>query len=244
MNKKPVRESSKRQEIREARRRRQRQSRLVVLLGIGGIALLVAVLVVVPRLFRPEVVENPRPMADFNMMGDPNAPVKIVEYSDFQCAYCRRHAEETEPLIVEQYVETGKVHLTYVPYGFAGNGAWPTPESGQAANAAFCAGEQGKFWEYHDLVFANQGGEASGALTNQLLISLAEDLNLDMGQFRSCFNDKKYADQIQAGIDQGNAAEVSGTPSFLINGKLIVGAQPFDVFQQEIEAALAAAGGS
>jgi protein-disulfide isomerase len=211
---------------------------------VAAAALVIAALLIYPNLKPAGEIAQPtteaRPQADFNAMGDPNAPVKIVEYSDFQCPFCKQFADETEQQIVDTYVSTGKVHFVYVPYG--PNGQWIGPESEAAARAAFCAGDQGKFWEYKDYLFANHTGENVGDFTDKRLQAFAEALGLNMSDFNSCFNSSKYDQKLQEGLTQGVQAGAGGTPSFVINGKSVVGAQPFSVFQQEIEAALAAAG--
>jgi protein-disulfide isomerase len=228
------------------RARRQQRQRLLTILIVAGIALVVAGLLIYPNL-RPagefvRVTPAARPNADFNTMGDPDAPVKMVEYSDFQCPFCKRFADETEQQIVDAYVATGKVHFTYVPYGPAGS--WIGPESQSSAKAAYCAGDQGKFWEFKEYLFANHTGENVGDFTDKRLEAFANALGLNMNDFRSCFNSNKYDDRLQQGLSDGRTLGIGGTPSFTINGKIITGAQPFSEFQREIEAALAAAGTS
>jgi protein-disulfide isomerase len=236
--------SGKRQLLREQRQKRERQQRLYVIVGIGVVAVVIAALLIYPSLTPVgniiKITPNPRPEANLNHMGDPNAPVIMVEYSDYQCPFCKRWNDETEKLIEETYVATGKVYFTYIPYG--PNGQYIGPESKDAAMAAFCAGDQGKFWDYHDMLFANQTGENVGDFTAKRLVAFADALGLNMSQFRSCFNGNKFADTLNQGLEQGKQAQIGGTPSFLINGSLIEGALPFSAFQQKIEAALAAAG--
>jgi len=245
----PEQKMSKRQMMREKRARQARMQRLGVIGIIVVGALLVAVALIYPNL-KPvgEIVTTDpgeHPMANFNAMGDPNAPIKIEEFSDFQCPYCARFHEETEWQIANTYVTDGTVYFVYRSFGsFIGQ------ESGAAAQAAYCAGDQGKFWEYHDILFANQTGENVGAFTDRRLQAFAEALSLDMDTFNSCFNSGKYADQVnQDGID-GKAAGVTGTPAFLltytVNGEekshFIAGAYPFSEFQTQIEGALAEMG--
>ncbi len=173
------------------------------------------------------------PQADGNKMGDPNAPVKIVEYADFQCPYCMRYWEDTEPQIIQTYVATGKVYYEYRSVGeFIG------PESAAAAAAAYCAGDQGKFWEYHDLLFANWTGENVGDFAQARLQQFASTLGLNIDQFNTCLNNGNYTARVNQDVSDAKAAGVRATPSFVINGKLLEGAQPFDAFQQMIEAAL------
>jgi protein-disulfide isomerase len=246
---------SKRQEMREKRTRQQRNNRIIaiVLISLGALALVF--LLIYPNL-KPvgqitTVEPNPRPQASMNSMGDPSAPVKIVEYSDFQCPYCRQFWQDTEAQIVENYIKTGKVYFTYRSMGnFVSRNSTDT-ESQDAAQAAYCAGDQNKFWEYHDILFTNWNGENQGAFQRKRLDAFAGTLGLDATAFKACMDSGKYVDRVaQDAVDGEKAITTApnydgqgfGTPSFIINGKLIGGAQPFSVFQQEIEAALAAAG--
>ena len=242
--------TSKRTRIKVERAKRQRQQRITITLVITGVALIVVGLLVYPTLKQAlapvgeivTITPFPRPQADNNAMGDPNAPVKIVEYSDFQCPFCARFAIETGPLIVEEYVATGKVYFRYVPFGPAGN--YIGTESKDAAMAAYCAGDQGRFWDFHDILFANHTGENVGDYTQKRIIAFAESLGLDLDKFQACFKGGDFEDKLKAGIEEGLQANIGGTPAFLINGELFTGAQPFQVFKEKIDAALQAAGGS
>ena len=168
-----------------------------------------------------------------NTMGKANAPVKLIEYADFQCPYCRRFWQETEPQIIQIYVSTGKVYYEYRSVGgFLG------PESADAAKAAYCAGDQGKFWQYHNELYANWTGENVGDFAKAKLSQYATTVGLDVATFESCLSSGKYAARVQQDVLDAKAAGVQATPSFLINGKLVEGAQPFAVFQKEIDAAL------
>jgi len=155
--------------------------------------------------------------------------------------YCERFYKETEKQIEDTYVADGTVHFVYRSFGgFIG------PESQAAAEAAYCAGDQNKYWEYHDILFANQTGENVGAFADRRLQAFAEALSLDMTAFNDCFNSNKYADRVQQDSVDGTAAGVTGTPAFYftytVNGeekhRLIAGAYPFSEFQTQIEEAL------
>lgn len=230
---------SKRQVMREKRRQQERMQRV----GIIVVLVVIAAAVVGGVIWSQRPVEGiveitpiARPQANFNATGDPNAPVKIVEYGDFQCPRCRDFWEDTEEKIIDEYVKTGKVYFEYHSMNnFIG------PESRRAAEAAYCAGDQQKFWEMHDMLFANQGAENSGAMDDNHLKAFAKTLGLDTAQFDSCLGGK-YGGRVSQDETDGTAAGIKATPSFLINGKLLEGAQSFSVFQQEIDAALAAAG--
>lgn len=232
---------SKRQEIREKQRRQERMQRILLIGGISVIALVVVAFMVASSLPRTySILDAPvveYPQANFNAMGDPNAPVKIIEYADFQCPFCRNFYEDTEAQLIDTYIKTGKVYFEYHSFGnFIG------AESARAAEAAYCAGDQGKFWEMHDLLFTNQGAENSGALKDDKLKALAAHLELDITKFNSCFDGGQQKGRVtQDGLD-ARAANVSSTPTFFVNGTEIKGAQPFSTFQQTIDAALTAAG--
>lgn len=176
---------------------------------------------------------RPHPNAQGNTMGDPNAPVKIIEYADFQCPFCLRYWQETELQIINTYVTTGKVF-----YEYRSVGAFIGPESASAMEAAYCAGDQGKFWEYHDILYSNWTGENAGDFSPEKLHQYALAASLDQNKFDRCLNQGSHASQVQQDVTNAKADGVQATPSFLINGKLIEGAQPFDVFQQTIDAAL------
>lgn len=236
---------SKRQQLRERRQRQQMMGRLMTIGGIVVVVVVLFVLIILPLMKPVDVVKATsltRPNVDFNGAGDPNAPITITEYSDYQCPYCRIFSEETEPQLIDAYVSTGKVYFVYRTLGlFIG------AESQAAGEAAYCAGDQNKFWEYHDILFANQTGENVGAFNSRKLDAFAQSIGLDMDAFNACMNSSKYADLVkQDGVD-GLAAGISATPSFVlsyvVNGetktRIIQGAESFTTFQNEIESALA-----
>ena len=172
---------SKRQQRRAKIRQSQMRSRMVTigLVVIG--ALMIAFVLIYPNV-KPvaEVITvdaGTHPLAEKNSMGDPNAPVKIEKFSDFQCPYCKNFHEQTEPQIVETYVTTSKVHFTYCSTGnwVSGNIGGGKTESEDAAKAAYCAGDQNKFWEMHATLFGNGLGEDVGSYTDRRLVSLARD---------------------------------------------------------------------
>lgn len=250
-------EMSKRQQRREQIRRKDMRGRIVgiVLMTLG--ALFVAFLIIWPNV-KPaasvkQIVPDPRPQANANSMGDPNAPIQIVEYSDYQCPFCERFYEQTEPLLVEAYIKTGKVYFTYRSMGnwVSANINAGRTESEDAAKAAYCAGDQNLYWEMHDLIFANVIGEDVGSFTDKRLSLIAEAAGLDMDQYNECYSSDKYQDQVDQDMKDGLAAGVQGTPGFVMTYKnaqgevitgLIEGAQPFSEFQARIEAALAEIG--
>ena len=256
-----IEKKSKRQQRREQIKKQEARSRIwMILLIILGAAFLVFAFVwpTIRAATRPieEVVTidpGTHPNPNDNSMGDPNAPIKIEEFSDFQCPYCERFHSDTEPLLRQYYIDTGKVQFTYRSMGnwVSGNIGGASTESEDAAAAAYCAGEQNKFWEMHALLFANVKGEDVGSFSDKRLKAIAEKVSgLDLEQFNSCYDSGKFKDRVDQDKADGSAAGITGTPAFLVmytvNGetktKLIEGAQPFSVFQQELEAALNEAG--
>jgi protein-disulfide isomerase len=167
--------------------------------------------------------------------GDPEAPVTIVEYTDYQCGYCGRHALQTMPQIQETYIDTGKVHyvLKDFPLSFHAN-AEP------AAVAARCAGAQDAYWAMHDHLFEQQTywGGLDKAKLPETFATYADVLGLDVAAFEACLASDEFDKAIEANLLEGQESGVQGTPSFLINGRLLVGAYPFEEFQKRIEAAL------
>jgi len=161
--------------------------------------------------------------------GNKDAKVTIVEFSDFQCPYCARHATETFPQIDKTYIQTGKVRYIFRHFPL------PFHEFAQkASEAAMCAGDQGKFWEMHDKIFADQTKMAVEDLQKY-----ASGLGLKIGDFNACLSSDKYKKVVTDDISLGTEAGVSGTPAFFINGTFLSGAQPFANFQQIIEGELA-----
>lgn len=164
-----------------------------------------------------------------HFLGDSNAPVTIIEFSDFQCPYCGRFYAQVEPRIRQEYVDRGIVRLGYWHFAFLG------AESQWAAEASECAAEQGAFWEYHDYLFEHQNGENKGAFSKDNLKQFAADLELDTVAFNECLDSGRYADLVQSFTQMGRQIGVQSTPTFVVNGVPVLGAQPFEAFQQVIE---------
>ena len=165
---------------------------------------------------------------DDAVKGDKNAPVTIVEFSEYQCPYCKRYVDQTFVQIKENYIDTGKVKYVFrdFPLGFH-------EHAKNAAIAAECAREQGgddMYWEYHDVLFEN-----SPNLAVDQLKQYATDLGLSTSKFNSCLDNEEYADEVDADMKEGSGYGVRGTPGFFINGRLISGAQPYESFEKIIE---------
>ena len=167
---------------------------------------------------------------DDPFMGREDAPVTIVEFSDYECPFCARFYQQTLPSLEEEYIKTGKVKFVYrdFPLGFH-------QQAEPAAIAANCAGEQDKYFEYHDKIF--NGGGAAGKSSADYK-KWAQELSLDVAKWEACTKDPAQRQEIQKDMADGAAVGVQGTPGFIINGKLVSGAQPFSVFQQVIDAEL------
>ena len=170
------------------------------------------------------------------VLGDANAPVTIVEYADFQCPVCKRAQTSIVANLEKDYVNTGKVKIEFRMFPIIGQESW------NAAQAADTAGDQGKFWEYHDALFNAQGAENGGNYTFEKLDALAATLGLDVQKFRDTLTANTHLDAIQKEKDAGDAAGISSTPTFFVGEKKIVGAQAYSVFKAAIEAELAKAG--
>lgn len=163
-------------------------------------------------------------------LGDVTAPVTIVEFSDYQCSFCRKFWSETLPQLKEGYMATGTVKFVFKDFPLNSH-----PEAQPAALAAACAQEQGKFWEYHDKLFDGQR-----SLGDEQYAVWAQELGLDVQQFTACLSSNKYQDDIEADVQEAAALGILGTPAFVVNGKVLSGFQPYSVFVREVEAALAA----
>jgi protein-disulfide isomerase len=252
---------SKRQDIREQRRKEKNRNRLLIILMVVAGALLIVFAMILPSIQNrqtsaqatqtvmnaaqaPVIPITPRVInATVNGLhiGDPKAPIKVDVWEDFQCPACASYSNETEPQIITNYVETGLVYYTFHMYPFIDGMGITGGESDQAANAAMCASEQDKFWDYHDLLFANWNGENQGAFADPRLVVLAENLGLDMAAFNKCFEANTYVAEINQDLQAGQAAGVQGTPSVFVDGTIVTpGYIPsYDQLAQAIEAALA-----
>jgi len=175
-------------------------------------------------LSRPRVEVMPD---SARLLGDPYAPITIVEFADFQCPYCRT-AEQTLKQVLEKY--RGQVRLSFRDLPLR----QIHPQAQAAAEAARCAGDQGKFWEYHDLLLANQG-----ALNPSTYADDARNAGLDVPRFQACLESGRFRPLIENDLQSGFAAGVSGTPAFYINGVMLSGAQPLSEFERIIESELA-----
>lgn len=159
--------------------------------------------------------------------GNDKAPVVLIEFSDFQCSFCRKFWQTTLSPIEKKYINTGRVRFLYRHFAILGK------HSVAAAQAAECAHEQGKFWAYHDRLFASAG--TPFAFTNGKLKGYAKQIALKAQNFNQCLDSGKYLDKVEGETAVAAFLGARGTPAFLLNGQLLVGAQPFEVFEAAIE---------
>ncbi len=164
-----------------------------------------------------------------HFLGDPNAPVTLVEFADFNCGYCGKWTQETLPLIDEKYIQTGKVRMAYVHYPILG------ADSMAAAEGTECAARQDSFWEYHNLLYTKQGV----GFTPANLIQTAGELGLDTTRFEECLTDFPDRALLENDIRLSQVMGVRGTPAFLVNGVPLAGAYPYEDFERIIEGVLA-----
>ena len=168
------------------------------------------------------------------ILGDPSAPITIVEFGDYQCHQCYNWFHNTKPTISQNYIETGKVNLVFVDLAFLGR------DSQKASQASYCAEDQGMYWEYHDTLYNFQEPQIDGGWANsERLKAFASNLGLDMGLFESCLDSGKYSKRVQYNIQQARDHGVMGTPGFFIVGpdgqQQLGGAQPYSVFKQILD---------
>jgi protein-disulfide isomerase len=165
-------------------------------------------------------------------LGDPNAPIIVIEFSDFGCPYCARFALETFPAIHREYIETGKVFWKYIPFVL---GIFPNGDL--AALAAECAGEQGvdRFWRRHDELYKEQQAWKSTRTPDVFFSDLARRLGLDVGRFEGCFDERRGAERSRAANRLASYVGVRSTPTFIVNGFPVQGALPIDAFRMVLD---------
>jgi protein-disulfide isomerase len=238
---------SKRKEIKESRRQRQRKQRLVIFGIIGIVVLLIVFFIAAPSIraaLNPvgtivQITPDGYTQTTGMSMGNPNATVKMEVYEDLQCSNCRNFSMEVQPQIVKDYVTTNKIYYTVRMYPFL-DYQTATQESHQSANAAECAADQNRFWDYEKMLFANWEGENVGSYTDKRLVAFAHSLGLDMNAFNTCFNSNKDKDRINQDLNLGVqlGTDQRGTPAIYINGKYVSNWN-YDNLKQLIDTALA-----
>ena len=180
------------------------------------------------KLTSSKLIENGSPI-----LGDPNAPITILEWGDYQCTYCHKFHESTLNNIKHDFIETGKIKLIFKDFPLNG------PDSVVAAEASYCAEDQGKYWQYHDELYKNWAGERTGWVTRDSLEIFATTIKLDLNKFNTCLDDHKYLEKINQTHEFGKRIGIDSTPSFLVfnNEQMIKirGNQPLEVFLKSFD---------
>lgn len=184
----------------------------------------------VPPPAPPPVVEIS--IDDDEVMGDPNAPVTIVEFGDFQCPYCRALWKSTLPEVKKEFIDTGKAKFVYRDFPLDNH-----PAAQVSAEATECAADQGKFWEMHDKMYAEQEKLGTGTIEygEEEIKLWAKQIGLDTVSFNQCLTSRKYKDEVAKDREDGTAAGVTGTPNTFVNGRKIPGVSSFAAFKKIIE---------
>lgn len=235
---------SKRDELRDRRQQERTRRTLIYVLITVGVALLLVAVLILPNLAPAgdfvTVTPATWPQPNRTALGNPQAPVVVEVFEDFQCPACRRFTESIEPVILQTYVATGQVRYVFMQYPFIGN------ESVQAAKASLCAADQDRFWEYKQVLFANQAGENVGGYLDNRLVAFAGSIGLNEGDFRSCLASDRHNDTITAEFQRGVELGTTGTPSVFVNEEHVApGFVPsVEQLSTAIDAALAATGES
>ena len=165
------------------------------------------------------------------ILGDPDAPITLVEFGDYQCHYCNVFFQSIEKDILKNYVDTGKVKIIFKDYNIIGE------DSVKASQGAHCANDQGLFWEYHDILYSNWTGENNGWASSENLAIFAQQIGLNMNKWSECMNKGSHSQIILKSNDDARTLQLTGTPAFFIinsEGEVskLFGAQPFEVFKR------------
>ena len=167
------------------------------------------------------------------IMGSPNAKITIVEFGDYQCTFCYKFHDETMKKITDEYIKTNNVNFIYKDFPLNGE------QSILASEAAYCAEKQNKFWEYHNTLYNNWGGENTGWITENVLLVFAKDVRLNLDDFSQCLENSEFRQKVLNNEQFGKNIGINATPSFLIFNDdevyRIIGAQPFEKFEQAFQ---------
>ncbi len=182
--------------------------------------------VIPPSVISSTFMENGSPL-----LGDPNAPITLVEFGDYQCHFCNVHFHNTEHDLLVNYIQTGKVKMIFKDFTIIG------PDSINAAHGAHCANDQEKFWEYHDILYNNWTGENNGWASSDNLLKFAQEIELDIDLWSDCMINAKHSQIITDSSKDARDLGITGTPAFFVIGPdnsitKISGAQPYENFEQ------------
>jgi protein-disulfide isomerase len=238
----------RRQILRQKQRAQSRRKRLLIISGVLLLAVLATTALILqgPRPTEEvgeivQVTPQTWPAEDGKALGPADAPVVVVEYADFQCPFCRQYHDQVQPRLIEDYIQSGKVryeyrHLIVIDRNVGGT------ESRRAAEASQCALDQGRFWDYAEILFANQGREGSGAFSDARLEAFAGAIGLDTEQFNACLDSDRFSREVQSDEAQAASLQLRGTPSVLVNGARVENPLSYAQLQAAVDAALAEAG--
>jgi len=220
--------------------------------GIASISIVIAFLAITAINDEPELVMEPTQnppeispsvissifMANAShILGNPDAPVTLVEFGDYQCHFCNVHFHNTEHRLLENFIQTGKVKMIFKDFTIIG------PDSVNAAHGAHCANDQGKFWQYHDVLYTNWTGENNGWASSDNLLRFAQEINLDIDEWSECMIDARHSQIIADSSNDARDLGITGTPAFFVIGPdskitKISGAQPYEKFEEIFNAEL------
>ena len=243
----PQQRADSRRAQRVVQERRAKRRRIYTLFGGAAAAAIVLALILVlinqeedAGTYAGEPLRVPPPITadvqrDGRTLGDPDAPVRIIEYGDYQCPGCAAFATTVKPQLIDEYISTGQVYFEYRELRGLGS------ESDDAAVAAACALEQDMYWPFHDMLFYNQAGRDDGGFSEQRMIRMAEQLEMDVDAFEDCLGTDRFDDELEAMTEMATEDNIRATPSVLVNGKTLEG-PTYEQLRQEIEAALQEAG--
>ena len=221
--------------------KKKSQNRAII---VGGVILLaiIAAGILIMQSFPSAgefitVAKQTWPQPDGKALGPANAAVVVQEFSDFQCPYCRQFHDTILNKLISQYVATGKIRFEYHHF-IVIDGNTGGNESRRAAEASECANEQGQFWDYHNMLFANQKSEGSGTFSDVRLRAFAASLGLDTTKFNSCFNSGKLAALVVKDENLATSDKLQTTPALLVNGVLVQNPIDYTIVQSAIDKAL------
>ena len=218
--------NTQREKIRSQRKAASRKTTITIIIAVAAIAVIVFG---VQMLLDQPAETSKMPNQDGFALGDPNAPVKVEEFSDFRCSHCKEFSENMEPDFIEQYVNTGKVYLKFYNFPFLAE------DSTAAAEAAYCAADQNAFWQYKTQLFTYN--TYTGAYTESNLIDYAKKVGLDVEAFQQCLQSDEHLDDVAADKVYATTLGVNATPVFSVNGTLVYSNE----LVATVEAALASA---
>jgi protein-disulfide isomerase len=226
------RSNAKRRARKRSARRRSGPPTYALIAGVIVVALIAVAAIVV----LDQVADASPAVADASALeksyGAADAPVVVVEYADFQCPYCQQFAQGAAQQLKEEYADQGQVRFVFRHFAFIGD------ESTWAAESSECAAAQGRFWDYHDKLFAEQAGENQGAFSRDNLKRFAAELGLDTGQFNECLDSGQYKSQVRDAYRDAQRRRINSTPAILVDGQLIQNGSDYQVLQAAVEAAL------